>query len=240
MGMVFRVAAFYRFSTIASPEALQGDLRGLFAADALRGTLLIAPEGVNGTLAGSPDTIDRLLDFLAAAVGLERSEVKFSTAGEQPFRRLKFLVKREIITFGQAAVDSSRAGRYVEPRDWNTLLDDGEILLLDTRNRYEVQLGTFAGAADPGIDTFSEFARYVRETLDPARHRRVAMFCTGGVRCEKASAFMLQQGFEQVFHLKGGILRYLEEVPPEQSRWNGECFVFDGRRSLRHEDFQGG
>jgi len=152
---------------------------------------------------------------------------------------LKIRVKQEVLAFRKAVVDPVRNGTYVQPEDWNALLADPEVLLLDTRNHYEVEMGTFAGAVDPGIVTFSDFVTYVRENLDPARDRKVAMFCTGGIRCEKASAFLLQEGFGEVFHLKGGILKYLEDVPAEESTWRGECFVFDRRTSVGHEDFEG-
>ena len=201
------VAAFYRFLALASPSTLRDELRSTFAATDLLGTTLIAPEGINGTMAGSPSTIDRLLSLLADRTGLSRSEVKFSTAEAAPFRRLKFKLKREIITFRNAAVDPSRPGQYIDPADWNDLLTDPEVLLLDTRNTYESSIGTFAGALTPPLDTFSDFSDYVRDHLDPTKHRKVAMFCTGGIRCEKASAHMLQQGFPEVYHLKGGILK---------------------------------
>ena len=231
------VAAFYRFLALASPSALRDELRSTFTATDLLGTTLIAPEGINGTMAGSPETIDRLLHFLADRTGLPRSEVKFSTADAPPFRRLKFKLKREIITFRNAAVDPSRPGQYVAPSDWNALLADPDVLLLDTRNTYETALGTFAGALTPPLDTFSDFSTYVREHLDPTRHRKVAMFCTGGIRCEKASAYMLQQGFPEVYHLQGGILKYLELIPEEASQWQGACYIFDERVSVDHEDF---
>jgi UPF0176 protein len=231
------VAAFYRFFALAAPAALRDELRAAFASTDLLGTTLIAPEGINGTMAGSPETIDHLLNFLAERTGISRSEVKFSSAEAPPFRRLKFKLKREIITFRNATVDPARPGQYVDPNDWNALLADPEVLLLDARNTYETAIGTFAGAVTPPLDTFSDFSDYVRENLDPARHRKVAMFCTGGIRCEKASAYMLQQGFPEVYHLKGGILKYLEEVPTASSQWQGACYIFDERISVDHEDF---
>ncbi len=237
-GVSYTVAAFYRFVSLPDPAALRDELHAAFTTDTLCGTMLIAAEGVNGTLAGSREIVDRLLDLLAAKVGLSREDVKFSTADERPFGRLKFLVKREIIAFRKAAVDPSHAGHYVQPQQWNELIADPEVLLLDTRNGYETELGTFAGAIDPGIETFSDFVTYVRGNLDPAKHPKVAMFCTGGIRCEKASAFMLQEGFQEVHHLKGGILKYLEDVPQHTSKWQGECFVFDRRISVSHADFE--
>ena len=231
------VAAFYRFFALADPAALRDDLRATFAATDLLGTTLIAPEGINGTMAGSPETIDRLLSFLADRTGLNRTEIKFSAAEAPPFRRLKFKLKREIITFRNAKVDPTQPGQYVDPAEWNALLADPEVLLLDTRNTYETALGTFAGATTPPLETFSDFSDYVQKNLDPAKHRKVAMFCTGGIRCEKASAYMLQQGFPEVFHLKGGILKYLELVPEEASQWQGACYIFDERVSVDHDNF---
>jgi UPF0176 protein len=234
---MYTVAAYYRFFALADPKALVEELRLKFTGTALLGTTLVAPEGINGTMAGPADVIDQLLESLAAKTGLDRAEVKFSTTQKQPFRRLKFKHKREIITFRNAAVDPARPGQYVDTAGWNALIADPEVLLLDTRNVYECELGTFAGAVKPQLATFSDFATYVRENLDPAKHRKVAMFCTGGIRCEKASAYMLQQGFPEVYHLKGGILKYLEEVPSEHSRWEGECYIFDERVTVGHDDF---
>jgi len=236
--MTYTIAAFYRFVTLPDPAGLREEFCAALNEEELCGTMLIASEGVNGTLAGSAETIERLLAMLVENVGLDRGEVKFSFAEERPFGRLKFKVKDEILAFRRAVVDPTQAGRYVAPREWNALIAEPDVLLLDTRNGYETEIGTFAGAVDPGIETFSEFATYVREKLDPAKHRKVAMFCTGGIRCEKASAFMLQEGFGEVYHLQGGILKYLEEVPKEESMWQGECFVFDRRRSVGFEDFE--
>ncbi|MGA7158678.1 MAG: rhodanese-related sulfurtransferase [Acidobacteriaceae bacterium] len=234
---MYTVAAYYRFLALADPAALRDELRATFAETDLLGTTLIAPEGINGTMAASPATIDRLLNLLADRTGLPRSEVKFSTTDAPPFRRQKFKLKREIITFRNAPTDPSRPGQYVDPQHWNALLADPDVLLLDTRNTYETELGTFHGAVAPPLATFSDFATYVRDHLDPARHSKVAMFCTGGIRCEKASAYMLQQGFPEVYHLKGGILKYLEEVAAESSQWQGSCYIFDERVSVDHKDF---
>jgi len=237
-GMTYTIAAFYCFVALPDPTGLREELCAAFSEQELCGTILIAGEGVNGTVAGSAEVIERLLKMLAERVGLERAEVKFASSEERPFGRLKLKVKRDVLPFRKAEVDATRAGIYVRPQEWNALLADPEVLLIDTRNHYEVEMGTFAGAVDPGIETFSEFATYARENLDPAKHRKVAMFCTGGIRCEKASAFLLQEGFGEVFHLKGGILKYLEEVPQQESAWRGECFVFDRRTSVGHEDFE--
>ncbi|MEO6802138.1 MAG: rhodanese-like domain-containing protein, partial [Granulicella sp.] len=198
-GMPDTIAAFYRFVALPDPAALREELAASFSEEELCGTMLIAAEGVNGTVAGSAAVIDRLLDLLGERIGLERSEVKFASAEEAPFGRLKLKVKPEILTFRGVEVDPTQAGTYVQPEDWNALIADPEVLVLDTRNHYEVEEGTFANAVDPGMETFSDFAAYVREHLDPAKHRKVAMFCTGGIRCEKASAFMLQEGFAEVF-----------------------------------------
>jgi UPF0176 protein len=235
---MYTVAAYYRFFALADPSALREELRVTFANSDLLGTTLIAPEGINGTMAGSAGTIDQLLGLLAERTGLDRSEVKFSTSDAPPFRRLKFKRKREIITFRDAIVDPTRPGQYVDPQEWNKLLADPEVFLLDTRNTYETEIGTFNGAVAPPLATFSDFATYVQENLDPAKHTKVAMFCTGGIRCEKASAYMLQQGFPEVYHLKGGILKYLEEVPRESSQWRGDCYIFDERVSVAHKDFE--
>ncbi|WP_130420397.1 rhodanese-related sulfurtransferase [Edaphobacter modestus] len=237
--MSYTIAAFYRFVSLPSPDALCEELRTTFNESDLRGTMLIADEGVNGTMAGSRSTIANLLTVLEEKVGLDRAEVKFSFSDELPFKRLKFRIKPEIITFRRAKVDPMRPGKYVQPQNWNALITNPEVLLLDTRNVYESELGTFDGAITPGIEIFSDFATYVRENLDPTKHRKVAMFCTGGIRCEKASAFMLQEGFEEVYHLKGGILRYLEEMPEQASKWRGGCYVFDDRTSVGHTDFEG-
>ncbi|WP_263416934.1 oxygen-dependent tRNA uridine(34) hydroxylase TrhO [Terriglobus albidus] len=233
----YTIAAFYRFLSIAEPQALAAELRNLFQDSDLRGTSLIATEGINGTMAGSAETIDRLLAIFTEKVGLDRAEVKFTTSETEPFRKLRFAVKREIITFRQD-VDPNQPGTYVRPEDWNELIAQHDVLVLDTRNSYETEVGTFEGAVLPQTASFSEFATYVRQNLDPAKHRKVAMFCTGGIRCEKASAFMLQEGFEEVYHLRGGILRYLEQVPEEQSKWQGQCYIFDKRMTVGREDFQ--
>jgi UPF0176 protein len=233
--MMYRVAALYRFTPVADCTALQARLKPDFAALGLCGTLLVAPEGINGTLAGTEDAIEKMLALLAAETGLERSDVKFSEAPSKPFNRLKIRLKKELITFRQPSADPTKlAGTYVEAKDWNALIENPDVVVLDTRNMYETVIGTFSNALDPQIETFTQFADYVREKLDPARHKKIAMFCTGGIRCEKASAFMRAEGFEEVYHLKGGILKYLEEVPQEQSRWNGECYVFDKRMAVGH------
>lgn len=236
---MYTVATFYRFTAIDDPRGLRDHLQQAFGATDLRGTTLIAPEGVNGTMAAPAGTIDRFLHELEVQTGLSRTEVKFSASETPPFRRLKFKHKREIITFrAHQTVDPTRPGTYVDAARWNELVADPEVLLLDTRNVYETELGTFEGAVTPPLTKFSDFAEWVDTNLDPSRHTKVAMFCTGGIRCEKASAFMLQQGFPEVFHLQGGILRYLEETPAAQSRWHGDCYVFDERVAVKHTDLR--
>ena len=236
--MKYTIAAFYRFVSLAEPEALREKMLAQFAGSDLFGTMLIAREGINGTMAASATTIDRLLQTLAEVAGLDLGAVKFSYSDEAPFKRLKFRVKGEIIAFREAQVDPTKSGNYVEPQEWNALVADPEVLLLDTRNTYETEIGTFDGATVPEIERFSDFVSYVRENLDAEKHRKVAMFCTGGIRCEKASAFMLQEGFGEVYHLKGGILKYLEDVPKDESKWKGGCYVFDQRVSVDHETFE--
>ena len=238
------VAAYYRFTPITEPTGLVAELRATFAQTDLLGTTLIAPEGINGTMAASPETLTHLLNLLHHHTGLTRNEVKFSTTEAAPFRRQKFKLKREIITFRNRAnanrplaVDPTRPGTYVDPADWNTLLADPNTLILDTRNTYESALGTFANATTPPLNTFSDFATYARENLNPTQHPKIAMFCTGGIRCEKASAYLLQQGFPEVYHLKGGILKYLEQVPKASSQWQGACYIFDERVTVDHQTF---
>src|ERR1700760_2125509 len=236
---MYTVAAFYRFFALSDPQALRDELHETFALTDLRGTTLLAPEGINGTMAGSEETIDRFLALLEERAGLQRADVKFSTTEKPPFRRLKFKRKRETITFrAEEPVDPTRPGTYVDPADWNALVSDPGVLLLAPRNTYETEIGTFDGAVTPPLEKFSDFADWVNEHLDPARHTRVAMFCTGGIRCEKASAYMLQHGFPEVYHLRGGILRYLQETPETQSRWKGECYIFDERVAVNHSDLR--
>jgi len=233
--MPLTVATFYRFVTLDDLPALKAELAALCADTGTRGTILIAPEGINGTLAGPQDGVATMVAHLDRRCGIGRGELKFSAAEDWPFARTKVRIRPEIITMRAPEADpSQRVGTYVAPSDWNALIDDPEVLVLDTRNRYETKVGGFAGAVDPAIDSFTDFKAYVETALDPAEHRKVAMFCTGGIRCEKASAYMLSKGFESVFHLKGGILQYLEDVPQEDSRWEGDCYVFDGRVAVGH------
>ncbi|MHA6299818.1 oxygen-dependent tRNA uridine(34) hydroxylase TrhO [Devosia sp. CAU 1758] len=235
----YKVMALYKFAALPDAEALKPPLAEFCCGRGIRGTLILAPEGINGTVAGSPKAIDDLADFLFAdgpfGTRLAGAEVKYSFADTAPFLRMKVRVKPEIVTLRARQVDPNRqVGTYVEPEDWNALIERNDVVLVDTRNDYEVGLGTFQRALDPHTQSFVEFKDYVETHLDPARDKKVAMFCTGGIRCEKASSYLLSQGFEEVFHLKGGILKYLEVVPPEESRFAGECFVFDERVSVSH------
>src|SRR5690606_26336266 len=230
------VVALYKFVTLEDFQSLREPLLDTMNQHGVRGTLLLALEGINGTVAGTREGTSALLEWLRRDPRLADLDWKESFCDEMPFYRTKVKLKQEIVTRGIPGIrPHERVGTYVEPRDWNDLISDAEVLLIDTRNDYEVSIGTFDGAIDPQTRTFREFPEYVRQQFDPQKHKKVAMFCTGGIRCEKASSFMLKVGFEEVYHLKGGILKYLEEVPAEQSKWRGECFVFDNRVTVRHD-----
>ncbi len=230
------VAAFYRFAALPDYRELREPLLRFCRDRGARGTLLLAEEGINGTVAGPRAVVDAVLARLRSDPRLAGLEHRESLHDAPPFQRMKVKLKREIVTMGVPGIDPRRSvGSYVEPQDWDALLDDPEVLLVDTRNDYEVAIGTFRGAANPGTRSFREFPAWVRAQLDPQRHRKVAMFCTGGIRCEKATGYLLQEGFETVYHLRGGILRYLEEVPTAAKRWQGECFVFDERVAVNHQ-----
>ena len=240
--MSLLVAAFYRFAALENLPALRGELLQLAEAQGLSGTILLAPEGVNGTIAGADAGVQELLDRLRQVAGLEHLEAKFSRSEIQAFHRLKVRLKREIVTMGEPQVSpylASEVGTHVPPGQWDALIADPDTLVIDTRNAYEVAIGSFAGALDPGTATFSEFPQWVEQSLRPLVAERqpkaIAMFCTGGIRCEKATAYLQQQGFEGVHHLEGGILRYLEEIPEPLSSWHGECFVFDKRVAVNHQ-----
>ena len=227
------VAALYKFAVLADYHEMQRTLQDFCIAQKINGTILLAAEGINGTVAGSRAGIDALLAFLRADARLADMEHKESYADTPPFDRMKVRLKKEIVTLGIAGVDpNQKVGTYVAPEDWNALIADPNVVLIDTRNGYEYDIGTFQGAINPHTTTFRQFPAYVNNNLDPAKHKKIAMFCTGGIRCEKASSFMLEQGFEEVYHLQGGILKYLETVPEAQSTWQGECFVFDQRISV--------
>jgi len=227
------VAAFYHFTDLPDYEAMQTPLKELCDAHQLKGTILLAKEGINSTIAGSREAIDAVLTYLLSDPRLQHLEHKESYCKGVPFQRMKVRLKKEIVTMGVPDIDPRhRVGTYVDPQDWNALISEPDVIVIDTRNNYEVEFGTFKGAINPNLETFGEFPTYVQEQLSPEKHQKVAMFCTGGIRCEKASAYMLSQGFSEVYHLKGGILKYIEEVPKEESVWEGECFVFDDRVSI--------
>lgn len=229
------IAAFYKFATIEDVEALKSRLAPLCRANAIRGTILLASEGINATVSGTQTAIERLLGELKADSRFADLAPKLSRFDRHPFDRLKVKVKPEILTFGVPEADPCRrVGAYVAPEQWNALISEPDVLLIDTRNDYEYRVGTFEGAVDPATRSFHEFPAYVAANLDPARHKRIAMFCTGGIRCEKATAYMLMKGFREVYHLEGGILAYLETIPAESSLWRGECFVFDDRVAVGH------
>ena len=230
-----RVAALYRFARLDAFEDLRAPLAAFCCGRGIKGTLLLAHEGINGTVAGSEADIAALIEHLGYIEGLAGLEVKYSAASEMPFHRMKVRLKREIVTMGVEDIDPAKsAGTYVAPADWNALVSDPDTILIDTRNAYEVSIGTFKGAVDPATSSFREFPAWVEAHRAELDGRRIAMFCTGGIRCEKATAYVKSLGFEDVFHLKGGILKYLEEVPAAQSLWQGECFVFDERVSVSH------
>ena len=230
------VCALYKFVTLEDFEAMREPLQETMKAHSIRGTLLLAEEGINGTVSGTREGIDALLAWLKSDSRLADLDYKESLHEKQPFKRSKVKLKKEIVTLGVEGIDPKRVvGTYVEPKAWNDLINDPDVILIDTRNDYEVQVGTFKQAVNPKTETFREFPEYVAQHMDPAKHKKVAMFCTGGIRCEKSTAFMKEQGFEEVYHLKGGILKYLEEVPEAESLWEGECFVFDDRVTVNHQ-----
>ncbi|NYT40155.1 rhodanese-related sulfurtransferase [Sphingomonas sp. R-74633] len=234
-----RVAALYQFTRFPDVESLRAPLLALCEAVGVKGTLLLANEGLNGTIAGSDAAIDAVLDHVSALPGCAGLDVKESRAAALPFDRMKVRLKREIVTMGEPDIDPlTGVGHYVAPEDWNALIDAPDTIVIDTRNAYEVALGSFTGAVDPETRSFREFPDWFRRFRE-AREKdgpmpRIAMFCTGGIRCEKSTAFLKAEGLDEVYHLKGGILAYLEQVPPEQSRWQGECFVFDQRVTVDH------
>ena len=233
------VAALYRFARFEAPAALRAPLLEACAAAGIKGTVLLAREGVNGTIAGSADGIEQVLRHIRQLPGCDDLDVKYSSAETMPFGRLKVRLKREIVTMGLPDIDPlASVGTYVAPHDWNALISDPETIVIDTRNDYEVAVGTFAGAINPETRSFREFPAWFRaereRLLGTGKAPKVAMFCTGGIRCEKSTAFLKAEGVEEVYHLKGGILRYLEQVPAEESLWQGECFVFDERVALGH------
>jgi len=235
----FRVAALYRFARFEDPAGLRDPLAGLCAEQGVKGTLLLAREGINGTIAGTDDAIARVVEHIRALPDCAALDVKYSNAAAMPFHRMKVRLKREIVTMGQPDIDPlASIGTYVAPADWNALISDPETIVIDTRNDYEVAVGSFAGAIDPHTGSFREFPDWFRrqrdQLLGEGKAPKVAMYCTGGIRCEKSTAFLKGEGVDEVYHLEGGILRYLEQIPPEESLWQGECFVFDQRVTVTH------
>lgn len=229
------VCALYKFVTLDDYKSIREPLLQFMTEREIRGSLLLAAEGINGTVAGTRRAIDELLAYLKTDERLADLDYKESYDESNPFYRTKVRLKKEIVTLGIEGIDPLKTvGTYVEPKDWNELISDPETILIDTRNDYEIGIGTFRNAVNPETETFREFPEYVEKNLDPSKHRKVAMFCTGGIRCEKSTAYLKELGFDDVYHLKGGILKYLEEVPKEESLWEGECFVFDNRVAVKH------
>ncbi|MDT8399269.1 MAG: rhodanese-related sulfurtransferase [Pseudomonadales bacterium] len=229
------VCALYHFVRLEDYADLQQPLLAVLKKNHVKGTLLLAREGINGTIAGTRDGIDQVLNWLKSDPRLAQLDHKESFDDELPFYRSKVKLKKEIVTLGVEGIDPLRTvGTHVDARDWNALISDPAITLIDTRNDYEVEIGSFKNAINPGTASFREFPAYVKQHLDPRRHKKVAMFCTGGIRCEKSTAYLKENGFDEVYHLKGGILKYLETIPPEESLWQGECFVFDNRVAVNH------
>ncbi|WP_299936111.1 rhodanese-related sulfurtransferase [uncultured Pelagimonas sp.] len=232
---MFTVCALYHFTRFDNPDALREPLLDICRAQSITGTLLLAQEGINGTIAGPASGIEATLAHIRSLPGCDTLEWKLSSAQDRPFARMKVRLKREIVTMGQPNVDpTSDVGNYVDPADWNDLISSPDVAVIDTRNDYEVSIGTFDGAIDPKTATFRDFPEWWERNKDRFHNKRIAMFCTGGIRCEKSTNWLKQQGVEDVYHLKGGILKYLEDIPSEESTWNGECFVFDGRVSVGH------
>jgi UPF0176 protein len=227
------IAAFYHFFEFNQYIEHRAPLLGRMKNLGIKGTILLSPEGINGTVSGTREAIDELLFFLKTEVAGSDFTHKESVSDTQPFGRAKVRLKKEVISLGEEN-DPRNPGKYVDAKDWNALIADPDTLVLDARNTYEVHLGTFTNARDPGIRTFKQLPAYVRKHLDPAAHVKIATFCTGGIRCEKFSNWLMGQGFKEVYHLKGGILKYLEEIPESESRWQGECYVFDERVAVGH------
>lgn len=229
------VCAMYKFVRLENYQELRQPLQQTMEDNEVRGTLLLAEEGINGTVAGSREGIDAVLTWIKQDPRLTDISHKESFDDEMPFYRTKVKLKKEIVTMGVEGIDPREVvGTYVKPKDWNALISDPDVVLVDTRNDYEIEIGTFEGAINPKTETFREFPEYVANNLDPEKNKKVAMFCTGGIRCEKSTAYLKEQGFEEVYHLEGGILKYLEEVPEQETMWEGECFVFDNRVAVNH------
>ena len=229
------ICALYKFARLDDFEKMQQPLKDFMVSVGARGTVLLAREGLNGTICGSQEAIEKILDFLAADERLGKIDHKLSYSEKTPFKRLKVKLKKEIVTLGVADIDPAYSvGTYVKPSEWNDLISDPDVVLIDTRNNYEYEIGSFKGAINPNTESFREFPDYTKENLEQYRDKKVAMFCTGGIRCEKSTAYLKSQGFDEVYHLHGGILKYLEEVDEKDSLWDGECFVFDDRVAVKH------
>jgi len=229
------VVALYHFAKFPDFESFRAPLLKLMQQQEVRGTLLLAHEGINGTIAGTRAAVDVVIDFITKDKRFAKLVAKESYVDKNPFYRTKVKLKKEIVTMGVTDIDPNDiVGTYVEPKDWNKLISDPDVTLIDTRNKYEVKIGSFKDAVNPHTDSFKEFPQFVKNNLDSDKHKKVAMFCTGGIRCEKSTAYLKQQGFDEVYHLKGGILKYLEQVPQEETLWEGECFVFDNRVTVDH------
>jgi UPF0176 protein len=226
----------YKFVALDDYEAMRESLTKVMRDNQIKGTLLLAEEGINGTISGSREGIDTLLAWLNSDPRINPISFKESLHDEQPFYRTKVKLKKEIVTMGVEGIDPRQTvGTYVKPADWNALISDPDVTVIDTRNDYEIDIGTFEHAINPNTKTFREFPDYVKDNLDPAKNKKVAMFCTGGIRCEKSTAYLKEQGFAEVYHLEGGILKYLEDVPQQESLWKGDCFVFDNRVAVNHD-----
>ena len=233
---MFIVAALYHFTRFKDHRKLCDPLQNKCNSSGVTGSLLVAPEGINGTISGSRQGIDSVIEYIRTLPGCSNVEHKESVASLPPFPRMKVKIKKEIVTMGQPDVNpAEKVGKYVEPKDWDSFINASDVVLIDTRNDYEVGIGTFKGAINPKTKSFSEFPEWWEENKDKFRNKKIAMFCTGGIRCEKSTNYLLGKGVKEVHHLKGGILKYLEEIPEEQSSWEGDCFVFDARVSVRHE-----
>jgi UPF0176 protein len=233
--MTLTLASFYKFVPIPNLKDKQTELLALCESLNLKGTILLAEEGINATIVGEKTAIEQVIKHLENDPCFGELDVKISEVKSIPFEKMKVKIKKEIITFGVTSANpNQQVGTYITPQEWNKIISDPEVILVDTRNEYEVKIGTFKGAKNPHIDSFKEFPDYIHHNLNPEQNKKVAMFCTGGIRCEKATSLLLNEGFQEVYHLKGGILKYLEEIPPEESLWEGECFVFDERVAVKH------
>jgi len=237
---MYSICALYKFTRLDDFEAIQTPLKSFLNSLAIRGTLLLAREGINGTISGSKESLEKALDYLQSDPRLLGLDYKYSYSKKTPFKRLKVKLKKEIVTMGLTEIDPTHSvGTYVKPKDWNELINNPDVVLIDTRNNYEYEIGSFKGAINPNTETFREFPSFTKNSLEKYRNKKIAMFCTGGIRCEKSTAYLKSEGYENVFHLQGGILKYLEEIGEDESLWEGECFVFDDRVAVKHNLEQG-